>query len=414
MTAMHRFKRLLTAIFLTLLSVILLFSAVFAYMIVTPLGGKILLRYFKQQFVSVGLMHVGHYEGSLHEGFTLKEVRITGLSYFPHAVLLIQEVDVRLPLWDLSHSHFGIFNARLFLPDSDPIVFTGEVDGGQIKGNLYGRDINIQQAIRFWGNEDTQRDLRGYISDLDVNLQGSLFSPKVSGRFLAEGIRYKSVSVTDAFSTLNLQLTPDRQPLVDVKGEVAIDSGLVTVRRTNLELQASKFIFQGDIFAPMVDIHLASKVEDMEFHLALKGTSRAPQLTVTSDPPMLPQDALRILFTGNAWSTSTTPFNGITSNELAENFLDYSLQDMNDDQQFGLKTKLTHNFKVGAEMDQLPSQPGETSVYYNRKINGELDLDEHMSLNVSRQVMPQDSYPVASYQDAQPETQVYVQYKKRF
>ena len=100
--------------------------------------------------------------------------------------------------------------------------------------------------------------------------------------------------------------------------------------------------------------------------------------------------------------------------ELAENFLNYSLQDMNDDQQFGFKTKLTDNLKLGAEMDQMPSPPGETNTYYSRKINGEMDVTDHTSLNVSQEVMTQDSNP--SYQDAQPEaeTQFYVQYKKRF
>src|ERR1700691_4303678 len=101
---MHRFRRLIISIFLTLLSIVLLFSAAFAYLIVTPWGGKLLVRYFKQQFVSVGLMHVGSYEGSLHNGFVLKDVSIRGLSYFPDALLRIQEVHVRLPLWDLPHS----------------------------------------------------------------------------------------------------------------------------------------------------------------------------------------------------------------------------------------------------------------------------------------------------------------------
>src|SRR5665213_67033 len=100
---MHRFKRLITAILLTVLSIILLFSAAFAYLIVTPLGGKILVRFFKQEFSSVGLLHIGHYEGSLQEGFVLKDVRITGLTYLPNALLRIQEIHVRLPLWDLSH-----------------------------------------------------------------------------------------------------------------------------------------------------------------------------------------------------------------------------------------------------------------------------------------------------------------------
>jgi hypothetical protein len=101
---------------------------------------------------------------------------------------------------------------------------------------------------------------------------------------------------------------------------------------------------------------------------------------------------------------------------LAENFLNYSLQNINDDQGLGLKTKLTDNLKLGAEIDQLPSSPGETNVYYSRKVNGEVDMTEHTSLNVSQEVFPQNRDPSESVQDAQPEaeTQIYLQYKKRF
>jgi hypothetical protein len=65
-------------------------------------------------------------------------------------------------------------------------------------------------------------------------------------------------------------------------------------------------------------------------------------------------------------------------------------------------------------MDQQPLPPGETNTYYARRINGEMDMTEHMSLNISREIFPQESYP--SYQDADPEadTQFYLQYKKRF
>src|SRR5476649_2498284 len=113
---MHRFKRLIIALFLTVLSIILLFSAVFAFLIVTPLGGKLLVRYFKQEFVSVGLMHVGHFQGSLQDGFILTNITIKGLTYLPNALLRIQEIRVHLPLWDLLHSDFEIFNARIFIP----------------------------------------------------------------------------------------------------------------------------------------------------------------------------------------------------------------------------------------------------------------------------------------------------------
>ena len=372
-----------------------------------------LVRYFKQQFVAVGLMHVGHYEGSLQNGFILKDVSIKGLSYLPNALLRIQEIYVRLPLWDLPHSDLRIFNARLFIPDSDPVVFTGEVYAGQIKGDLYARSVDIHAAIRFWVSDDIRKNLRGFISSIDFKIRGPLFAPILNGSFLADDIHYKSMVLTNVIGRANLILVSFTCP-VQMKGEVIIDSGLVNVRKVNLQLSTSKFIFQGDVFDPVIDIHLGAKVEDMDFHLAIKGTSDDPQLTVSSDPPMPPQDALRVLFTGNALSASTSPFNGVTSSQLAENFLNYSLQDINDDQQFGFKTKLTDNLKLGAEMDQTPLPTGETSTYYTRKINGEMDLSEHMSLNVSREVLPQDSYP--SYQDAQPEddTQVYLQYKKRF
>lgn len=400
---------------MTVLSVILLFSAVFAYLIVTPLGGKILVRYFKQQFVSVGLMHVGRYEGTLQNGFILKDITIKGLSYFPDALLRVQEVHVRLPLWDLPHSDLSIFNARIFIPDSDPVVFTGEVCAGQIKGNLYARSVDIYAASRFWASEDFKKNLRGFISNFDAAIQGPLSAPKLSGHFLADSIRYKSVLLTDGFSRLDLTLIP-AMGQIQVKGEVVLDSGLVNVRKTNLELQTSRFILKGDVFSPTLDIHLGSRVEDMDINLTIKGTTLAPQLTVTSDPPMPPQEALQVLFTGNAWTSSTSPFKGSTSSELAGDFLNYSLQDVNEQQDLGFKTKLTDNLKLGAEMDQAPLSPVETNVYYSRKINGEMDMNDNMSLNISREVFPQSRDLSQTAQDTptEPETQIYLQYKKRF
>jgi len=393
----------------------LLLSAFFAYLIVTPLGGKILLRYFKQEFSWVGLMQVGHFEGNLHHGFILKDVRIKGLSYLPNAFFRIQEIRVRLPLWDLPHYEIGIFNARISMPDSDPAVFTGSVYAGQIKGNFYAKSVDLHEASRYWASKDLRKGLQGFVSDIDLNIQGPINSPNLSGHFLVDNIRYKSIFLTDGFSRLDLILKPGGGKIW-VKGQVIVDSGQIQVRQTNLDLSNSKFNFQGDVFNPDLDIHLDSKVEDMDIYLAIKGTVLDPQLTVISDPPMAPQEALRVLFTGNAWSASTTPFNGVTSSELAENFLNYSLQDINADQQLGLKTKLTDNLKLGVEMDQMPSSPGETNIYYSRKVNGEMDMTDHMSLNISREFLTQDSYPSSSFQDAQPQadTQIYVQYKKRF
>jgi len=413
---MHGFKRFLTAVFLSILSISVLFSAAFAYLIVTPLGGKLLVSYFKQQFYAVGLLHVGHYQGSLQDGFILRDITIKGLSYIPDALLKIQEIRVRLPLWDVTHADFKIFNARIFIPDSDPIVFTGDIYGRTIKGNLYATSVDIYQASRFWAIEDIRKNLQGFASNIDIDIQGPLESPRLTGHFLADSIRYKSIVLTDGFSRMDLSIIP-ASGQIQVKGQVLLDSALVNVRKVDLDVAPSKFIFQGDIFNPTLEIHLGSQVEDMSINLTIKGTAQIPQLMVTSDPPMAPQQALQVLFTKNAWSSPTnSPFNGVTSNQLAQNFLDYSLDNINDDQQIGLKTKLTNNLKLGVEMDQLPSPIGDTNVYYSRKINGEMDLNEHMSLNISQEVMPQERDPSQIAQDgpSAAETQFYVQYKKRF
>ncbi|MBF0571264.1 MAG: translocation/assembly module TamB domain-containing protein [Candidatus Omnitrophica bacterium] len=412
---MHWFIRLTTAIFLTVISFILLLSVSLSYLIVTPLGGKILLRYFKQEFSAVGMMHVGHYEGSLQNGFILKDISIKGLSYLPDALLRIQEIRVYLSLWPLPHHDFDIFNARIFIPDSDPVVFTGKVCAGQIKGNFYSKSVDIHEASRFWASEDIRKNMKGFVSDFDATIQGPLSSPRVTGHFLADNIQYESVLLTEGFSRMDLILIPAKSQ-VQVKGEVIVESGLVKVRRTNLDLMQSRFNFQNNILNPIIDIHLGAKVEDMEIYLTIKGTLADPQLTVTSDPPMAPQEALQVLFTGNAWEPTTAPFKGVSSGELAQDFLNYSLSKANDQQQFGLKTKLTDNLKLGVAMDQLPSPPGETNIYYSRKIEGEMDMSDHMSLNISKGILPQDRGASQSPQDSQSgaETQVYLQYKKRF
>jgi len=411
------FKRLFTAILLTVLSVVLLISVGMAYLIVTPLGGKLLVRYFKQEFTSIGLISIGRYEGSLHEGFSLKNITIKGLSYLPNAIVKIQEIRVRLPLWDILHSDAGIFNARLFVPNSDPVVFTGDIFAGNIKGNLYGKSLDIHEASRFYASENINKNLQGYLTNIDLVIEGSLTKGvKLTGALEGDHIQYQSTFLNDVSAKVNLTLSNIFHGM-KANGQVIVASGLVNVRQTNLQLSQSAFNFYGDITKPFMDIRLGANVEDMSVHMAIQGTLDSPQLNVSSDPPMAPQDALQMLFTGNAFSSATSPFNGVTSGQLAQNFLNYSLTDINNPSQFGMKTKLTQNFKLGMEMDELPGPPDATNVYYSREINGEMDMTNHTSLNVSREIFSQDDryYSYENNQDQSTEdTEVYMQYKKRF
>ena len=107
---------------------------------------------------------------------------------------------MQLPLWDLRHSDLDILNARIFIPDCDPVVFTGRMSAGQIKGNLYAKSVDVHAASRFWAIEDIKKNLQGFISNIDVAIQGPCFH--LGQRLFFSGrIRYKSVLLTDGFSS---------------------------------------------------------------------------------------------------------------------------------------------------------------------------------------------------------------------
>ncbi len=410
---MRKLKRLIKAILVTAFCVVLLLNMLLAYLITTPLGGKVLVYFFKQKFLAVGLMHVGHHQGTLENGFILQDVHIRGLSYLPDALLNIQEVRVYFPLSYPPHYDMYIFNARIFMPDSDPVVFTGEVHSGAIKGELYGRYVDLHELTRFWVGQEVKKSLQGFVSNMDLNIQGTLRDLKISGPFSADNVWYKSIHLTNTSSSMNLEMVWPVLREFQIKGEVLFNAGQINIRKVNLQLISSKLIFTGNPTNPMLNIHMGARAEDADIHIAIKGILSNPQMTVTSDPPMPPEEAMQVLFTGISFSRS--PFNSVNSSQLAENFLNYSTQDTNDEPAVGFKTRLTKNLKLGAEMDQKPLPLWATNTYYSRKINGEMDVSNNVSLNVSQQVLTQDSYP--SYvQDIQPqsETQVYVQYKKRF
>ncbi|MBF0510901.1 MAG: translocation/assembly module TamB domain-containing protein [Candidatus Omnitrophica bacterium] len=408
--------RIIIPVLLTLLSFIVILSAGFIYLIVTPSGAKLLVRCFKYEFLSQGRMHIGHCEGSLHHGFVLKDVKIMAMPFQPESTVRIQEIKVRIPVLTPSLYQVDIFNARLFVPECDPIVFTGKIHAGQISGNFYSNFVDIYQFSRFWAIKDIVQGLRGFITNADAQVMGTIFEPRIKGHFQVDTIRYRSVVLKDGVGGVDLTFNAPLSPVLLMSGEMTFDKANVIIRKIKLDLSESKAFFKGNVLNPLLDIHLGAKVEDMYIHLVVKDELLKPQLTVTSDPPMLPQDALRVLFTGNAFGPVNSPFDGITSGELARDFLNYSLNDINSQQQVGLKTKLTDRLKLGLEMDQRSVSVGDTNTFYSRKISGELDLNDNMSLNILKGVLPQENYMTQLSQgnDAEDETQIYLQYKKRF
>ena len=130
--------------------------------------------------------------------------------------------------------------------------------------------------------------------------------------------------------------------------------------------------------------------------LAIKGTFLKPKLIFNSDPPMSEENIMIALVTGKSWS-------GIES-----------------EQGFGLRKKLTDTFNVGMQVQERPSQLGrDQALGYSRTLEGQMKLSDKFSLNVSKKYLPSSTESpqtgIASGQrQKDDESQIYLQYKKRF
>ena len=94
---------------------------------------------------------------------------------------------------------------------------------------------------------------------------------------------------------------------------------------------------------------------------------------------------------------------------------DFSMQYDDQAKRVGLKKKLTDDFKIGLELEQVPGQPGETTAYA-RKLEGEMSMTSHLSVNVSKKILPEEKSAPKTTQEIQQEgeTQVYLKYKENF
>jgi hypothetical protein len=339
---------------------------------------------------------IGSYEGTIEKGVLLKDVTISRIPNIKDAVVHVQDLYIQVPLMHWNDVSVKIVNAKINLSSADPIVFNGTINQNNIKGNCYSRSIDARQVVAALGYDDLAKNIYGFISHVDFDVEGLVSAPRLKGHFLVDKFIFKNAQVKDGFSHLDLTILSlgDKPAL---QGFIIMESALIKVEKISVDLMTSKVDFKGDVRDFLLDIHGSTKIEDTGIDLSIKGTFLKPILLFNSDPPMSEEKILLLLATGKSWS-------GIEG-----------------DQGFGLRKKLTETFNVGMEVQERQSQLGrdQTTAYY-QTLEGQVKMTDKFSLNVARKYLPSNadtSSNTGTGSTQRPkdnESEIYLQYKQRF
>lgn len=386
-------------IFLSMLVLVCWISIIFcvaAYVfLTTPWGGRAAATYLIQYYVPFCNFNLGDVEGTIEKGLVLKDVTISHIPNMKEGVVHIQDLYVQIPLIHWDQLSMRINNGRVSLPSADPIVFNVTMIKNKLQGDCYARSVDAKQILSVLGYDDLAKMVYGFLTRIDFSIGGTMQSPRFVGHFFVDNFIYKTTTtVKDGFGNLDLNvLALGNNP--SLSGFIVLQSAAVKVDKVNIDLVTSKVIFKGNVDDLLLDIHGSSKVEDINIDMAVKGTLKKPLLLVSSDPPMSEDQILVALVTNKSWT------------------------EIDESQGFGLRRKLTDTFKVGMQVEEMPSQIGSPQpLGYSRTLEGQMNVTDKLSVNVSKKYLPSNESASNIGSSSQPqkdnESQIYLQYKQRF
>lgn len=398
MTAMNvkSLKHLLFSL-LILACWVLMIGCVAAYVLLTTTwGAKIAATYVIESYIPFCNVHIGDYQGTIEKGLKLKDVTISRIPWVKGAMIHAQDLQIRVPLRHWDQVEVNIVNAKIVLPGSDPLVFTGTIIKKEIQGNCYSNNIDARQVVEALGYDELARSIYGYLSKVDFKVEGTVNAPRLRGHFIVDKFIYKNTTqVNDGFSSLDLTFLSLGENAA-LKGYIIMQSALVKVGKVGIDLMTSKVDFDGDVRDFKLDIHGSSRIEDIVIDMAIKETFKKPKLIFNSDPPMPEEMILIALGTGKAWSATES------------------------EQGIGLRRKLTDTFKVGMEVKEWQTQLGnDQPLGYSRTLEGQMKVTDKFSLNVAKKYLPANTASStpglgSSSTPRQNESEIYLQYKQRF
>jgi hypothetical protein len=371
--------------------------------------------------------------GSFIQGLRFKDVLIENIQGFPQPNnLFLQELSVDLNGLTVNDLAIEIFNGKLTLPESTPILLHGKLQNAMLDFNLYTESLLLHE-IKTLFPEASLSQMTAEAEAVDIYLKGSLEEPLVEGAFFLISLRKSSFKLAEAPVDFQLKLTQAGKPGT-LYGSVTLQKGRLQGPRTALvTLRESQIFFDGHPQNPRFRIKGNSRIENVDIAVTLEGTRNQPDLRVSSSPSLPQPQLLLALATNKTWEDTTDQIRqGAVSADTVKEFIDYfafagsgqtlaqrlgfkNISVTYEDQTKGLSVtrELSDHIDATYTIEQTRQEDGPVST--DQKIGGQIRVNDNLSIGASKEIPdPAQQNPAEEPKKQPSEEKVFIEFKKSF
>lgn len=415
-----------------IIAILVLITVLLVVLFNTSKGGEFLFRRTIDRAVVADQFKIGESRGSLRDGLILDNVELHGLADLPESSYLkIQRVIMNWSKLSLDGLELTLQNARLKLPQSEPVVLTGSFKSGQLDLNIYSVGLTVGEIKPYLPDIKKLAPLKAYVKNLDLFITGDYREPGVTGQFTIVNALYKGFLLTDAPVMLDMQFK-DIKNDVKLYGQTNIESGRLQAKRADVDLERGKLEFTGLWNRPWVDIHGETKVANTFITIKLSGTLQDPNLILSSEPPRSKEKLMIMLATGKAWDSVEGAFtDGLDSGALTKDFIDYfffagrsnsfadkfgisdvSLTYSETARGISARKLITDNLEVGYGVKQVIEEDmvSETS----HTVEGRVQVNKNLSVGIEREMTRKTIDEELNEDVDEVDNKIMLKYKKSF
>lgn len=358
---------------------------------------------------------------------------VAGLKDLPDdSELKIQELYVKVNSPQIDGLDVRINNARLKMPVSDPVVLNGSFKAGEVKASVYTSSLDVSEIAGYIPKNPHTNYLHGLVKKVDVKIQGHYIHPVVTGNLLAVELDNRLVTLKESPVEFELKFK-DIISYLQLSGEIALNKGKVTAKRTALKLNPSKLYFSGNPENPRLDISGETTISKVLIQVGVEGTLEEPQIKLSSEPSLPEQELFLMLATGKKWESidesiangSVSPkltkdliefmFFGGTGNKVAERFglTDFSVSFGPDRKGIGASKKLSEGVEVKYEV-QSETDPAKTTNngVLTQKVGSEIRVSKRITLDINKEFKNTDGTNLGA--EEVEEAEIMMKYKINF
>lgn len=429
---MNKLSKFLIAI----LFVFILGAASFlSYVLLTQPGSTSFLKYFIKKKWDIDYVEPIQGSGSIAQGLELENIEFNNMDWLPPDMFLrIQKLNVKFSTLGWRQAEAHIENARLSKPQGNPIVLSGYYNQGEFRLNIFSTGINVNDLefflVRFGFEKYKLYVEKGKLGAFDLTLEGDIDHFRVHGEIYLEEYVYKDFTVTDGPFKINVSFKKQDEKYIS-EGEIFLESGVLVVRKTTIQLNTSRLLFSSQDEWPQLLARGESTIGETKINIYVKGPVNKPNLDLSSDPPFSQDKLLLMLATNKSWnSLDNSLVQQKLSTQALGDVIDYfvlggsgsglakklGIKDVwfdtdKDRNAVGIKKEILSTLDVGYELEQKkdPRLPTRTQ----HKVLGDVDLNKHITFSIEKELREEREAEDIN-EPLVPEDKVFLKYKTSF